>query len=74
MSGDGGFCNSALEKLEAMIASMTPEQRAFYNELLRPGWGKIVQQRYEAKAQAVWADWIARVPPLNRPREGSDAG
>lgn len=73
MSGDGVFRNSALERLEALIASMTPEQRAFYNELLRPGWAKNVQQRYEAKAQAVWADWLARVPPFNHPREGSDA-
>jgi hypothetical protein len=74
VSGDGGFDDSALKRLEALIANMTPEQRAFYNELLRPGWGKIVQQRHEARAQAVWADWIARVPPLNRPDEGSDAG
>ncbi len=74
MSGDGGFDDSALKRLGALVANMTPEQRAFYNELLRPGWGKIVQQRHEAKAQAVWADWIARVPPLNRPGEGSDAG
>jgi hypothetical protein len=74
VSGDGGFDDSALKRLEALVANMTPEQRAFYNELLRPGWGKIVQQRHEARAQAVWADWIARVPPLNRPDEGSDAG
>ena len=74
MSGDGGFDDSALKRLEALVANMTPEQRAQWNELLRPGWGRIVQQRHQAKAQAVWADWLARVPPLNRPREDSDAG
>ena len=74
MSGDGGFDDSALKRLEALIASMTPEERAYYNELLWPGWGEIVRQRHRAKAQAVWADWLARLPPLNRPREGSDAG
>ena len=53
MSGDGGFRNPALERLAALIASMTPEERAFYNELLWPGWGEIVRQRRQAKAEAV---------------------
>lgn len=74
MSGDGVFRNSALKRLEALIASMTPEERAYYNELLWPGWGEIVRQRHQAKAQAVWAEWIRRVPHLNRPHEDSDAG
>ena len=73
MSGDGGFRNLALERLAALIASMTTEEREFYNELLWPGWGEIVRQRRQAKAEVVWADWLARVPRLNYPREGSDA-
>ena len=68
MSGDGGFRNTVLERLAALIASMMPEERAFYNELLWPGWGEIIRQRRQAKAEVVWADWPARVPPLNHPR------
>jgi len=74
VSGDGGFRNSALKRLGALIASMKPEERAYYNELPWPGWGEIVRQRHLANAQAVWADWLARVSPLNRPHEDSDAG
>ncbi|MDD2794668.1 hypothetical protein [Acidocella sp.] len=51
---------SALNRLQALMQSWTPEERAAQNKRLRERLQPIADQlRYALKAQAVWYDWLA---------------
>jgi hypothetical protein len=59
--------NDALARLEAVMASWTPEECAYHNERFRELCRQFAQHiRFQRNAESVWDEWLAttRIPPL----------
>jgi hypothetical protein len=60
MSLFGPGDNTALRRLEALLASWTPEERAYHNARFREIARRYAQRvRFEQNAKQVWDDWLA---------------